>query len=251
MYERTLIASFDCVEAAVDASMSVFNSYVMPLAMTVFDPRVASHIGLDEGVERHHLAVRLGGRTRTLARQVDEISAMFAAAGASSQRQSEGPGPSVWRPLSDFGWSPETTPILNIRITALPSRICDILKMVPQLRDSGLEPAALAEPGFGTVEANWFAPGDVSRHSRESGNPRRGSPLGNLQEEAVMDIIAKVRKRVSRLGGTAVVQRCPSDVKAGLDVWGEDHPGIDVMRRMKRRYDPNGIMNPGRFVGRI
>ena len=249
MYERTLIASFDSVEEAVDASMRVFNSYVMPLAMTVFDPCVASRTGLDDGAERHHLAVRLGGRPRTLARQVDEMSAMFDE--ASSQRESEGPSSSVWRPLSDFGWSPEAAPILNIRITALPSRICDIIKMVSQLRDSSLEPAALAEPGFGTVEANWFAPSDVSRHSRESGNPQRGSPLGNPQEEAVMDIIAKLRKQVSRLGGTTVVQRCPPDVKAGIDVWGEDHPGMEVMRRMKRRYDPNGIMNPGRFVGRI
>ena len=232
MYERTLIASFDSVEEAVDASVRVFNSYVMPLAMTVFDPRVASLAGLDEGVEGHHLAIRLGGRPRTLARQVDEISAMFDLAGVSSQRESEGPSPSVWRPLSDFGWSPEAAPILNIRITALPSHICDILKIISQLRDSGLEPAALAEPGFGTVEANWFDSSDIP-------------------DETLMTVIAKLRKQVSCLGGTAVVQQCPPSVKAGIDVWGEDHAGIEVMRRMKRLYDPNGIMNPGRFVGRI
>lgn len=232
MYEKTLIASFGSVEEVVDASMRVFNSYVMPLAMIVFDTRVASRSGLDEGIARHHLAVRLGGRPRTLARQVDEISNILDAAGASLQRDSEGPSPSVWRPLSDFGWSPEVIPILNIRITALPSRICDILKIVDQTGDSGLEPAALAEPGFGTVEANWFGPSDTL-----------ADPL--------ITMVAKLRKQVSQLGGTAVIQRCPPDVKARVDVWGEDHPGIDVMRRMKRLYDPNGIMNPGRFVGRI
>ncbi|MXY21840.1 MAG: FAD-binding oxidoreductase [Dehalococcoidia bacterium] len=232
MYEKTLIASFGSVEEVVDASMRVFNSYVMPLAMIVFDPRVASHAGLDEGIARHHLAVRLGGRPRTLARQVDEISTILDAAGAFLQRDSEGPSPSVWRPLSDFGWSPEATPILNIRITALPSRICDILRMISRLRDSDLEPAALAEPGFGTVEASWFGPSDTP-----------ADPL--------ITMVAKLRKQVSQLGGTAVIQRCPPDVKARVDVWGEDHLGIDVMRRMKRLYDPNGIMNPGRFVGRI
>lgn len=232
MYERTIIASFESVEGAVDASMRVFNSYVMPLAMTVFDPRVASRTGLDEGGEHHHLAVRLGGRPRTLARQVDEITTMLDLAGATSQRESEGPSPSVWRPLSDFGWSPEVAPILNIKITTLPSHKCDILKMVAQTGDSGLEPAVLAEPGFGTVEANWFGSGDIS-------------------DETLMTVIAKLRKQVSSLGGTAVVQRCPPNVKAGIDVWGEDHPGIEVMRRMKKLYDPNRIMNPGRFIGRI
>ena len=230
MYERTIIASFASMDAAVDASIRVFNSYVMPLAMIVFDARVASLTGLDEGGARHYLAVRLGGRPRTLARQVDEISAMFDE--ASSQRESEGPSPSLWCPLSDFGWSPEETPILNMKITALPSHICDILKMVAQNGDSGLEPAILAEPGFGTVEASWFGPDDIP-------------------DDTLTTMIAKLRKQIFQLGGTAVVQRCPPDVKAGIDVWGEDHPGIEVMRRMKRRYDPNGIMNPGRFVGRI
>ena len=133
------------------------------------------------------------------------------------------------------------------------------------MRDAALQPAALAEPGFGTVEANWFSssdnePSDADipershaplRHSRESGNPRRGSPLGNPQAKALTDIISRVRNLSSQLGATAIVQRCPPDAKAGIDVWGEDHPGIDVMRRMKSLYDPNRIMNPGRFVGRI
>ncbi len=232
MYERTLIASFDSANAAVDAAMRVFNSYVMPLAMSVLGPAVASRISLDEGGDRHHLAVRLGGRSRTLARQADEISAMFTEAGASAQRDSEGPSASVWRPLSDFGWTPETTPLLNVRVTALPSHTRDILKAIDGMRDAGLEPAAISEPGFGTVEANWFGPSDVSA-------------------DTLTRIISKLRKRASQLGATAVVQRCPPDAKAGIDVWGEDHPGIEVMRRMKSLYDPNRIMNPGRFVGRI
>ena len=232
MYERTLIASFADAEAAVEAAMRVFNSYVMPLALTAFDPRVASRIGLDENSAGHYVAVRLGGRPRTLARQVDEIASIFTDSGASSQRDDEGPSPSLWRPLSDFGWSPETTPLLNVRITTLPSHVRDILNMIDQPRDPGLELATLAEPGFGTVEANWFGPADTPT-------------------DTLTTMIDKLRKRASTLGATAVVQRCPPDVKTGIDVWGDNHPGIEVMRRMKRRYDPNGVMNPGRFVGRI
>ena len=232
MYERTLIALFDSAEAAVEAAMRVFNSYVMPLALTAFDSRVASRIGLDENSAGHYVAVRLGGRPRTLARQVDEIASILKDSGASSQRDDEGPSPSLWRPLSDFGWSPETTPLLNVRITALPSHVRDILNMIDQPRDSGLESAAIAEPGFGTVEANWFGPADTPT-------------------DTLTTMIDKLRKRTSTLGATAVIQRCPPDVKAGIDVWGDNHPGIEVMRRMKRQYDPNAIMNPGRFVGRI
>ena len=233
MYERTLIAAFPNADIALDAAMRVFNSYVMPLAMTAFGPSVASRINPDDNAHAHHVAVRLGGRPRTLARQVDEIAAiLFTDSGASALNDAEGPNPSLWRPLSDFGWSPETTPVLNVRITALPSKLSDILKTIDQLRDAALEPAAIAEPGFGAIEADWFGPKDAPN-------------------DALANIIARLRAYVSQLGGTAIVQRCPPDLKARIDVWGQDHPGIDVMRRMKRQYDPNAIMNPGRFVGRI
>ncbi len=231
-YERTIMASFDDVDSAMDASMRVFNSYVMPLALTAFGPSVASRIELEDSDAGHRIAIRLGGRPRTLARQVDEITAIFREEGASSLQDSEGPTSSRWRSLSDFGWTADTTPLLNIKTTALPSQTRDILRAIDRMRDSYLEPATLAEPGFGTVEAAWYAPNDTA-------------------DDILIGIVSSVRRLVSRLGGTAVVQQCPPGVKSAIDVWGEDLAGIQVMRRMKTRYDPNGIMNPGRFVGRI
>ncbi len=233
MYEKTVLASFDSGATAMNAAMSVFNSYVMPLAMVAFTSSVASRIGVEGNkANRYYMAIRLGGRTRTLVRQENEICATFRREGASSIQVTEGNASNFWRSLSDFGWSSNTVPLLNIRIATLPSRVRDVLDMVDQLRDSGLEPAAITEPGFGTVEANWFGPCDVP-------------------DSALASAVATARKQVSALGGTSIVQRCPPDVKAGIDVWGESHPGIEVMRRMKSQYDPNGIMNPGRFVGRI
>jgi len=39
--------------------------------------------------------------------------------------------------------------------------------------------------------------------------------------------------------------------RAYLRVWGEAPPSIDRMRALKRRFDPKGTLNPGRFVGGI
>ena len=36
-----------------------------------------------------------------------------------------------------------------------------------------------------------------------------------------------------------------------LRVWGEAPAAVDRMRALKRRFDPNGTLNPGRFVGGI
>ena len=51
------------------------------------------------------------------------------------------------------------------------------------------------------------------------------------------------------MGGFVIVESAAPEVKHGLDVWGHVPGGTDVMRRLKAELDPQGIMNPGRYVG--
>ncbi|MGD0310009.1 MAG: FAD-linked oxidase C-terminal domain-containing protein [Acidobacteriota bacterium] len=47
------------------------------------------------------------------------------------------------------------------------------------------------------------------------------------------------------------MEKIRSDVKRSLDVWGYQGPAIELMRRIKHEFDPDGLLNPGRFVGGI
>ena len=40
-------------------------------------------------------------------------------------------------------------------------------------------------------------------------------------------------------------------MKQRLDVWGESYEGMEIMGRVKQQLDPAGILNLGRFVGRL
>jgi glycolate oxidase FAD binding subunit len=51
--------------------------------------------------------------------------------------------------------------------------------------------------------------------------------------------------------GSLVVLRCPPEWKAQIDVWGASGDALPLMRRIKTQFDPNNILNPGRFVGGI
>ena len=60
--------------------------------------------------------------------------------------------------------------------------------------------------------------------------------------------VADVRARVEASGGTLVVLAAPVDFMRQVGAWGTPPPTIDVMRRLKHAFDPDGILNPGRYL---
>lgn len=51
--------------------------------------------------------------------------------------------------------------------------------------------------------------------------------------------------------GHAVLFSAPSRLKEGIDVWGPPQPAHPLMRKIKQQFDPNGLLNPGRFIAGI
>ena len=56
---------------------------------------------------------------------------------------------------------------------------------------------------------------------------------------------------MERSQGSLVVLDCPREIKTELDVWGSVGDTLPLMRRVKQQFDPAGMLNPGRFIGRI
>lgn len=65
---------------------------------------------------------------------------------------------------------------------------------------------------------------------------------------AVGDLVAALRPRIEARGGWFGVERAVPAAKHGLDAWGAAAP-LDLMRRVKAAFDPEGLLAPGRFVG--
>ena len=64
-------------------------------------------------------------------------------------------------------------------------------------------------------------------------------------------LLPTLRTALAPHDGTAVVLHAPADLRDGLDHWGPVGDALDLMRRVKDRFDPNGSLAPGRFVGGI
>jgi glycolate oxidase FAD binding subunit len=61
--------------------------------------------------------------------------------------------------------------------------------------------------------------------------------------------LAQMREKIESMGGSLVLMRPYNS----LDAWGNTAGGdaLPLMRTIKQRFDPRGILNPGVFVGGI
>ena len=63
--------------------------------------------------------------------------------------------------------------------------------------------------------------------------------------------VRRVHAIASQLGGSLLVLGCDPELKKRIDVFGDPPLAFELMRRVKQQFDPNGILSPGRFVGRL
>jgi glycolate oxidase FAD binding subunit len=96
--------------------------------------------------------------------------------------------------------------------------------------------------------------GAVLAAAHEVGASVRGSAGAGVLYAAVTEREAEALRRLREVcaqqQGTAVVIDAPAAVKQEVDVWGPI-PALDLMRRVKQQFDPEGLLAPGRFVGGI
>jgi glycolate oxidase FAD binding subunit len=80
-------------------------------------------------------------------------------------------------------------------------------------------------------------------------SPGLGTAL--LTIEAAGGSIAAFRDALYSVADHVAVLTADPALKADLDVWGTPPVNIDVMRAIKEQFDPNRVLNPGRFAARL
>jgi glycolate oxidase FAD binding subunit len=69
--------------------------------------------------------------------------------------------------------------------------------------------------------------------------------------DSAIAFIQRLRNMLFHAGGKVVVLQLPDSLRGRVNVWGPDPDALPLMREIKRRFDPERILNPGRFVGGI
>jgi glycolate oxidase FAD binding subunit len=116
---------------------------------------------------------------------------------------------------------------LRVKLASLPSRFPQVDALVGPILDA-LRPGSFvwyAALGLGFVGGDVADPGGATR------------ALGAAREALIAG------------GGSLVVEAAPAPVRAAIDPWGPVPNSFPIMAAMKHRFDPEGRLNPGRFVG--
>jgi glycolate oxidase FAD binding subunit len=69
--------------------------------------------------------------------------------------------------------------------------------------------------------------------------------------DEIVQVLNEMRERVEALEGTLVLKRTPLPLKRRIDAWGTPGRDVSIMENLKKRFDPERLLNPGRFVGGI
>jgi glycolate oxidase FAD binding subunit len=112
------------------------------------------------------------------------------------------------------------------KLTALPAEIAETIEMIGKIAASGLRWSAVAQAtGIGLMRIDGAA-------------------------SEIAAALRGLREWLGIRGGSLVIVRQPAGT-AKLDAWGNSGDALGLMQAVKRQFDPQGTLNPGRFVGGI
>lgn len=128
----------------------------------------------------------------------------------------------VNRVVGELGWKPVDASVWEEHSRRAPECWARIWVPKERLREvvGGMD-EWWASPGVGV--AYWTAPRDVAA-------------------------IREVRSRAEAAGGTLFMLAAPDDLMREVGAWGAAPSTLEIMRSIKQAFDPDGVLNPGRFV---
>lgn len=228
-----VLAAFPRIQDADAVVTRLMASRLQPAAVVCLDDALAGALALPHGPGGQWLLVRFDGRSEAVARQVRELRTWMDAAGAQvAQTWDEAMLATVWPKLADFSRMDAidaNAALLRVNVRA--GETAGAWQRVEDdCRRHDLHVMRLADAANGIVWLRVDAP----------------------QPDALTRLAAQVAAWAALWPQTTVAALPPSDKETlsalGVRLWGRTPQAVTVMQAINDLFDPNHVLNPGRFL---
>jgi glycolate oxidase FAD binding subunit len=200
----------------------VSRSPLLPAAIVLMSPQTSRTANGAHG--DWQVAIWSEGFEDSVGRHLRDTQAMAERLGLNIAVLREKSHEQLWTKMRDFPLEAER---LIYRVTVKRGSVAEFVTTVADWEASDSQPALVADVVTGTVWISFAA------------------------NEAAVTWFSKLIAAARDRQGHAIILAAPPGLKAGIDVWGSPPASLSLMREIKRQFDPQGLLNPGRFVAGI
>jgi glycolate oxidase FAD binding subunit len=236
--EQMFLASFEDAAAALEFCAAIGRSQLQPRVLDALSPAAADLVVSEHASPSPWIvAVLAAGPGAAVDRHRRELEGMARRERATDCSVVPGSArPALFARLRDWSANlPAAFPgAAMFRIAAQPSATATLLDQVRVVAQRNALDHAILVRGGGIVYAALCPP------RGEAGAIERVSAACGELMRAALDA-----------GAQPMIESCPPDVKRSLSVWPEPGSEREIAKRLKKVFDPHGILSPGRFRGGI
>lgn len=208
-------------DAIASASQTLLNSTLTPTAADLLSPGLVKKLDFGNGIG---LMIRFESVTESVKEQATKLVSIGQQLGLKANSYSDADETTLWQPFPNSMNSAASDATILAKIGILPTASVHFLDQFSTLTDS---------QGFARINVS--------------------SGIGKLQLELEngLEIVSKLRSHCQEKQGYLTILESPTDLKQKLEPWGYSGNALEIMKKIKQKFDPNAILNPGRFVGKI
>ena len=234
VHEAILTADFQNIQDAADTGLAIVGSQILPMFVNLFvnaDPtRRETEAPADEN--KPMLVAGFGGDPETVAWQLTQCQEIMEQNGAIGVTIVEDEsGQHLQEAVQEFSADNKNTEMvvakLNLKRTDLAEFATHIVE-ANSTRDAQM----MALIGSGVLYATIPVASDTDYQS-------------------LADALMQLRQTVMSRQGNLIIEVAPPELKRHIDVWGSVEGTLNLMKQIKAKLDPIGLLNPGRFVSSI
>ncbi len=207
--------------AIATATQTAIASGLTPTAAEVLSASVVSRLGMGQGMG---LILRFQSIAASVKEQSTQIESIAQQLGLQAGLYRDADQKQLWQRLQQIIGVPASASAITCKIGVVPTAAVTILNQLDELT---------YKQGLGRINAS--------------------SGLGrlHLDSEDALCQIRKLRSLCQEHRGFLTILEAPASFKQQLDPWGYTGNALEIMRKLKQQFDPESILNPGRFVGGI